>query len=349
MALSKRLTQRDIARLAGVSQATVSLVLNGVSGTDSRIPAETRDRVNRVIRETGYAPDPVARRMVKGLNRILGVFTYEPAFPSAQADFYTPFLLGIEEAAENLGYDLLLMTAAARDAFGRKRMFGESNRLRLADGCLILGGQFDSQELAQLVASDYPYVAVGRRDDVGGPVRYVGADYVAATATLVGQALAMGHRRFGYIGAPGSSESIMDRRRGFDAALKGAGELVHFEETEHGNPATQLASVRQSGASVVFFGELTEAVAFDDHARAVGLDVPGDISIVVLGSRPRFQQPERHFTAYAIPREEMGRQATAMLVRTLADPALVEQVLLDCEIVAGETLAPPNPTKDSFK
>jgi DNA-binding LacI/PurR family transcriptional regulator len=45
----------------------------------------------------------------------------------------------------------------------------------------------------------------------------------------------------------------------------------------------------------------------------------------------------------------MGRQATAMLVRTLADPAVVEQVLLDCEIVAGETLTPPNPTKDSFK
>ena len=183
----------------------------------------------------------------------------------------------------------------------------------------------------------------------GGPVRYVGADYIAATATLVGQALAMGHRRFGYIGAPGATESIIDRRRGFDRALHGAGELVHFEETEHGDPARQLASIRESRASVVFFGDLAEASAFDDHARATGLAVPGNISIVVLGSRPRFQQQERRFTAYAIPREEMGRQATAMLVRTLTDPGAVEQVLLDCEIVAGETLASPNPTKDNFK
>ena len=97
---AKRLTQRDIARLAGVSQATVSLVLNDATSAEGRIPQETRERVNKVIRETGYVADPVARRMAKGLNRILGVFTCEPAFPSAQADLFTPFPLGIEEAAQ---------------------------------------------------------------------------------------------------------------------------------------------------------------------------------------------------------------------------------------------------------
>ena len=105
---TKRLTQHDIAKLAGVSQATVSLVLNG-SGTGARIPQETRTRVQQVIRETGYVADPIARRMAKGFNRILGVFTYEPAFPIAHADFFTPFLFGIEEEAqarEDLGQSL---------------------------------------------------------------------------------------------------------------------------------------------------------------------------------------------------------------------------------------------------
>ena len=167
----RRLTQRDIAIFAGVSQATVSLVLNEAKSAEGRIPPETRERVLKAIRDTGYVADPIARSMVKGANRILGVFTYQPAFPIAQADFYTPFLMGIEEEAERLSYDLLLMTAAARDDNGRKRIFGETGRLRLADGCLILGSQFDRDELAQLVAGDYPYVAVGRRDDAGGPVR----------------------------------------------------------------------------------------------------------------------------------------------------------------------------------
>ena len=346
MAASKRLTQRDIARLAGVSQATVSLVLNGASSVESRIPAETRDRVNKVIRETGYVADPVARRMVKGLNRILGVFTYEPAFPSAQADFYTPFLLGIEEAAENHGYDLLLMTAAGRDAAGRKRIFGESNRLRLADGCLILGGQFDNEELAQLVAGDYPYVAVGRRDDVGGAVRYVGADYVTATAALVERALGMGHRDFAFLGPYETTESMRDRWAGFEGALEGRGRIVHLDTALKPDTAAQLAAVRDSGATVVFFQELADASAFEEAAGEQGLAVPGDISLVVLGnSRQRTGRNQRLFTSYAIPREEMGRRATALLVKTLLDPTLASQELLPCQIVPGDSLGPHNPTK----
>jgi DNA-binding LacI/PurR family transcriptional regulator len=152
MAAAKRLTQHDIARLAGVSQATVSLVLNGASSAEGRIPQETRERVHKVIRETGYVADPIARRMAKGLNRILGVFTYEPAFPVEQADFFGPFLFGIEEAAQQMGYDLLLLTGAANGA--QRKIFSENNRLRLADGCLVLGRQFDPDELARRVGGD---------------------------------------------------------------------------------------------------------------------------------------------------------------------------------------------------
>ncbi|HCO53748.1 MAG TPA: LacI family transcriptional regulator, partial [Pelagibacterium sp.] len=84
------MTQKAIAKLAGVSQATVSLVLNGNADDRRRIPEQTRERIQKVIAETGYVADPVARRMVNGRNNILGVFTYEPAFPSAQADFFAP-------------------------------------------------------------------------------------------------------------------------------------------------------------------------------------------------------------------------------------------------------------------
>src|SRR5262245_13604747 len=101
-----RLTQRDIARLAGVSQTTVSLILNGIPSV--RVSDETRERVLRAIQDTGYVADPLARRLQRQNNQILGVFTYEPVFPSGTADFYHPFLVGIEEAAERFGYDLLL-------------------------------------------------------------------------------------------------------------------------------------------------------------------------------------------------------------------------------------------------
>lgn len=338
MAATKRLTQRDIARLAGVSQATVSLVLNEAVSAEGRIPQETRERVNKVIRDTGYVADPVARRMAKGLNRILGVFTYEPAFPSAQADFFTPFLLGIEEAAQELGYDLLLLTGAAAGGTQRK-IFGDNTRLRLADGCLVLGREFDRAELKRLVAGDYPFVAVGRRDDAGGPVPYVGGDYASGTAALVDRVRGLGHTRIAYVGPSAGAESTIDRWAGFSGAIAGLHLVAHISDVGQ-NGDKNLDFLLASGATAVFFTELADAIQVDDAARRRGISVPEALSIVVLGNHIRAEQTGRRFTSFSIPREAMARAATQMLVRRVESDAAVEQILLPCEPVEGETLGP---------
>nr|WP_253289542.1 LacI family DNA-binding transcriptional regulator [Verrucosispora sioxanthis] len=203
--------------MTGVSQATVSLVLNGRDDGSVRIAPETRERVLGAIRATGYVADPVARRLAARHNRILGVFTYEPVFPAGTGDFYHPFLVGIEESAERLGCDLLLLTSAPVTD-GRRRIFHDDNRLRLADGCVLLGRSLDRDELGRLVAEGHPFVSVGRRDDAGGPVPYVGADYVTATADVVRRALDAGHTRLAYLGQGAGPESHTDRFAGYRAA-----------------------------------------------------------------------------------------------------------------------------------
>lgn len=342
MTITKRLTQHDIAKLAGVSQATVSLVLNGAPTALARIPAETRKRVQEVIRSTGYVADPIARRMAKGLNRILGVFTYEPAFPSAQADFFTPFLLGIEEEAQQQNYDLLLLTSAG--VGNNRKIFSEGNRLRIADGCLVLGREFDRKELARLVAEDYPFVAIGRREDAGGPVPYVGGDYAAGTRALVDKAGSLGHSKLAYIGPEGPAESIADRWLGFNAALTSQAQLVaHIGSVNR--PADEILDViLSSGATAAFFIELADAVRVEVLARELGIMVPRDLSMIVLGSHIRASRSPIRFTSYDIPREEMGRRATAMLVDRIETGSSGGQILLPCDPVDGETLglAPPN-------
>ncbi|MGW5673437.1 LacI family DNA-binding transcriptional regulator, partial [Micromonospora sp. NPDC003776] len=246
----RRVTQRDIARMAGVSQATVSLVLNNRTDADVRIAPETRDRVLRVIAETGYAADPVARRLASRFNRIIGVFTYEPAFPSGSRDFFHPFLLGIEEYAERVGCDLLLFTSAPV-VDGRRRIFHQDNRLRLADGCILLGREIDGAELHRLNRDGFPYVAVGRRDDAGGPVPYVGADYAAAVARLVELALRHGHRRLTYVGMGMTAESSQDRRRGFLAAATTA-ESARQVTAAAGAADAALDDLLTDGSTVAF-------------------------------------------------------------------------------------------------
>lgn len=340
MPAPRRLTQQDIAKLAGVSQATVSLVLNGAEQPLARIPRDTRERVQKIIRETGYMPDPIARRMAKGANRILGVFTYEPAFPNAHADFFLPFLFGIEEEAQARGYDLLLLTGAGESA--PRKVFAKESRLRIADGCILLGKTFDPAELARLVAGDYPFVAIGRREDAGGPVPYVGGDYATATGALLRQARELGHRRVAYLGPLGPAESTADRWRGFTAALSPDQELVVQLHETPGDEDALLDALLSSGATAAFCVELADAVRLENAARARGLRLPTDLSVLALGSHERTEGSATRFASFTIPREEMGRRATAMLVgRIEGDPAWPsQQILLPCEPIRGETLGP---------
>ncbi len=317
--------------MTGVSQATVSLVLNGRADADVRIAPETRERVLEAIRSTGYVADPIARRLADRHNRILGVFTYEAVFTG---DFYHPFLLGIEECAERLGCDLLLLTSAPVTD-GRRRIFHEGNRLRLADGCILLGRSLDRDELTRLVTEGQPFVSVGRRDDAGGPVPSVGADYPAATAEVVRRVVALGHRRLAYVGEGSGPESFADRFRGYTAA----GQQRHLVPDGR-SPGELLDALIADGVTAALVEEYADAAALAAAARERGLDIPGDLSLLALGDPTRPAPTDVDFSGYRIPRREMGRRATEMLTALIGgelDRADAREVL-PCEQVGGVTL-----------
>ncbi len=331
----RRVTQRDIARLSGVSQATVSLVLNNRLDAGVRIAPETRERVMRAIRETGYVADPLARRLADRNNRILGVFTYEPVFPSGTRDFYHPFLVGIEENAERLCCDLLLLTSAPVQD-GRRRVFADGGRIRLADGCVLLGRDIDRDDLARLIEEEIPFVSVGRRDDAGGPVPYVGADYVTASAATVRRALDAGHRDLAYIGRGEGPESYADRLRGFESAAP---------ETARRLPAIEpgtLDRLTAEGVTAVFLEEPADVAAVSAWAAERGLRIPADLSVVALGDPTRPVSIDLDATGFTIPRRDMGLQAVEVLDALLEGTETRAQRLLPCELHDGSTLAPPS-------
>ncbi|MEV4508813.1 LacI family DNA-binding transcriptional regulator [Dactylosporangium sp. NPDC049525] len=329
--MGRRVTQRDIARMTGVSQATVSVVLNDSGAV--RIAQETRQRVLDAIRATGYVADVVGRRLADRSNRILGVFTYEPVFPSATADFYHPFLVGIEQRAEQLGCDLLLFTSGP-------------HRMRLADGCIVLGRSIGRDELARLVAEHHPFVSVGRRDSPDVP--YVGADYGAATAALVAAAVGLGHRRLAYVGTGGPAESHLDRLRGFADACLAAGVFATHEPRRDDTLTDAVRRVLAAGVTGIFLEEPADAAELIAVLLAHGRDVPGDVSVVVLGepTRAGATPPPVEVTRFRTPRREMGWQAVDHLTEIVNGTA-PRQTLLACELVPGETLRSASASKES--
>lgn len=340
MAPSKptRVTQRTIAELAGVSQATVSLVLNGRTDTTTRISDETRQRVLEVIRETSYMADPAARNLAGKANDLVGIFTYESAFTD-NSDFYAPLLTGVEAAAESLGVDLLMFTSA-RVVEGRRRLLEEGSRLRMADGCVLLGREMDVDELGRLVETGYPFVAVGRRDG-DERIPYVGADYGATVAQLVELAVERGHRRFAYLRLPFTAESTVDRLAGFSSALERHGLEAQVTTSDAAGAASAWHAIRAGGATVVFVEDPLDADQLADLAEADGIRVPDALSIVALGEPARRGAVERDFTRLVAPRSELGASAVrllAQIMRAETGEQLETRVLLPCALVPGETL-----------
>lgn len=339
---TRRVTQRQIAQLAGVSQATVSLVLNGRTGEGVRIPEETRERVQRVIEETNYVADPSARRLAGVDNRILGVFTYEPAFPTRSLDFYTPLLNGIEAGAEKLGSDLLLFTSTPVTN-GRRRLFHERNRLRLADGVLLLGVEMDPSELARLVEEQFRVVAVGRRDTPAIP--YVGINYTAATAELVRRAIAMGHSRIFYLRIDSEGESVRDRFDGVRKGVVGTSAVLADRISDGGSLEADWAAVTNFEPTLLIAESPDVAEALHERAIEDEYSVPGDLSIITLASSPRLSPGDVNFTRLNPPRTELGERSVNLLARLLSDedyPSESElRTLMPCPIVDGATLSAP--------
>lgn len=338
-----RITQRQIAELAAVSQSVVSLVLNGKADAVTRIPQETRDRVMAVIRETGYVADPAARRLAGVGNKIIGVFTYEPAFADDSTDFYTPLLLGIEAKAEALACDLLMFTSAPVEN-GRRRIFHENNRLALADGCLLLGREMVQDDLLRLVESRLPFVAVGRRDVEGVP--YVGVDYAAATSELVQRALELGHDRFFYLHFDSAAESVLDRKGAIEGLRSLPSVEVAIRASDGTDTAADWAAIREFGPTVLFVEMAERAGILHRLATEAGLRVPEDLSIVVLGETSQTEGRGVDFTRLSPPRDLLGSRAAGLLGRILSSndkPFGTElRTLLDCEVKDGSTLGAPN-------
>ncbi|MGX7671287.1 LacI family DNA-binding transcriptional regulator [Plantactinospora sp. DSM 117369] len=341
---ARRVTQADVAQLAGVSQATVSLVLNG---EQDRVGDATRQRVLDAISRTGYSANPVAQRLAGGRNQIVGVFAYEPVFPRGSGDFYRPFLVGIEGEAERWGCDLLLFTSAQVER-GRRRLSGKARaHLGVTDGCILLGHSEDKQELVHLVDDGFPFVFVGRRELPGAAdLPYVGADYVGATRDVVRLFLDRGHQRIGFVGELSDRESILDRLTGYRTAMREAGLRPTSFDPADLAPDEILDVVRDNRLTGLVLAEAYRAEGIRAAATRRGLAVPADLSIAILG------QPEvaagrpvdsgLTWSGFRIPREEMGEQALRLLVELIEGRADAgRHRLLPCSLEFGQTVTVP--------
>ncbi|HEY2671655.1 MAG TPA: LacI family DNA-binding transcriptional regulator [Rugosimonospora sp.] len=350
----KRPTQADVGRLAQVSAAVVSAVVNGGgSGSGAvRVSEQTAARVWAAIRQLGYVPNVAARTLAGGRNNIVGVFTYEAVFPTEAKSFYHDFLAGIEEAAEERGCHILLFTGS-RGEGRRRRIYKDGvNTLQLADGAVLLGQDEDRDELAELLRDRYPCVFVGRRDIAGGEASYAAADYASAALRMVDLIVGAGHRRIGRIQSDWRHEALIDREAGFVDGCRRHDATIDSVDTLLTPSNDAIPNLLR-----MLLGQRVTCVVTDDHAAAatvcraaaeLGLRVPEDLSVAALGDYPGDEPGIRPITTVTTPRRAMGVEAVRLLAELLDAPGDPEphRAVLDCGLRRGETVAAPPPGEE---
>lgn len=343
----KRATQMEVAKLAGVSQATVSHVLTGASNPRKRVSEAARRRVLDAMETLGYVGNPMAQGLASGRSRILGVFTYESVFPRDGSNFYHPFLVGMEAQAEESGLDLLMFTSAPLDG-GRRRLADAGwNRLAIADGCILIGRHTDRNEVAWLLERNYPFVFVGRRSPMGErEVPFVGADYITATADLTRRMLEAGHTRIAFVGDLSGTTSALDRISGYRDTVQAAGlRPILFD---HGafSPEETIQILRDHRATAVLFGSQTDPAVIADAAIDAGVSIPEDLSVGLLGDPDGWSFEAEHWSRFTIPRAAMGAEAVRILRAIIDDEETERTKLMPCEQVEGATITAPKASKN---
>jgi DNA-binding LacI/PurR family transcriptional regulator len=333
----RRPTQADVSRLAGVSVAVVSAVVNNAVGGKIRVGKEAEARVRDAIAKLGYVPNLAARQLAGGRNNVVGVFAYTPIFPTAADDYYYPMLAGIEESAAEAGQNLLLYTGGVVAARGTRSIYDNgSNRLLLSDGSILLGRDADANEIRRLIDEGYPFVYIGRRSD-DLPVSYVTANYAHAVEDAVDRSVALGHRRHALIASDIRYPAMADRAGGFVAARAAHGlEVADVYSVPSEEPVDELVTrLIETGITCIYVADTLVARSAIAVIESRGLAVPRDVSVVSLSDYPGGSDPElSSITSVETPTFAMGQAALEVLMEVL-DTAAAERTPLSVEVTCG--------------
>jgi LacI family transcriptional regulator len=325
----------DVAARAGVGVATVSRVLNGRVG----VRPSTRERVIEAIEALNYRPSSLARGL--SLRRTMVVAALLPWFTNPSA---VQRVRGIVDGLSGSTYDLMVFDIESEGR--QRRAFELFDRGDRADGLLVVSTLPPEAEVDRLRAAGIPCVMI---DAVHGSFPSIAVDDVAGGEIATRHRAELGHRRVALIGDPPPEfrfDWSRDRTRGYERALAAAGIQVRDDYVREGTRlphvaraiAAELLSLPER-PTAVFAASDTQAIGVLEAARALGIGVPGELS--VIGFDDIEAAGYVGLTTVRQPLMESGRRGARLLLDVLSGrPVAPLHELLPLELIVRGTTGP---------
>jgi DNA-binding LacI/PurR family transcriptional regulator len=300
-------TIKDVARVAGVSPATVCRALT----TPELVRAPTRARVVQAAHDLGYSPNRAARGLITGRTGNLGLIVPDLANP-----FFPSVVKGIQARAREAGYTVFLADTDEDASVEAELVRALSKQV---DGMVLCSPRMIEDELRS-IAGDKPMVMLNRRV---GRIPSVTVDNVGGMRQAVAHLTALGHRRIAYAGGPRSSWSNRERLRGLRAVAPSAG----VQLVEIGNFTPQFAS-GLAAADLVLAADVSAVIAYNDvmalgllnRLRARSVNAPTDISVIGIDDVALAAMIDPPLTTVALPKQQIGRCGVDLLLALMENP-----------------------------
>ena len=332
-------TIRDIARLAGVSIATVSRVLNDRPD----VSPETREAVLEVVRRLGFSTNRSARSLSAGRTGFVGV-----TLPIVHAPYFSFILAGASEALYE--QDMRVILCPTLHQYEREVTLLDRLMHGTTDGSLLLLPEESDEELKALQEQHYPFVVVDPRIHLDEDIPSVSAAHASGAKRATEHLLSLGHRRIAVITGLEGWMANEERLTGYHAALAAAGVMPDPELEVASNwlisggyeAAISLFDLKDPPTAIFAFND-NLAIGAMRAARSRLVRVPEDLSIVGFDDSEEAAIVTPALTTVRQPLAEMGRMAVSLLVRLL-DKQRVEalRVELATRLIVRESTAAPS-------
>ena len=307
-----RATQKDVARAAGVSQATVSMVL---SGGGASIPAETWERITKAAKDLGYVPNRFAQALKTSRSMTIACIV-----PDITNPFYPSLIRGIQSIADGLNYDVITVNTDGTPE--RERHFLDWARQGRVDGVIGVFFTLKAKDFNPLVEAGVPIVRIESSKKRGGeiPIDDIYVDSKAAAQTVTEYLLGLGHKRIALVAGRGGPQA--HRIEGYRKALA---EFSHPDHVVIDNEFSEMGGIRAAESilsgdfrpTAIFAANDLMAIGVMQSLRERGIRIPEDIAVVGFDDISAAKLVTPTLTTVAQFQWKMGERAAQTLMERL--------------------------------
>ncbi|MDW7772838.1 MAG: LacI family DNA-binding transcriptional regulator [Desulfobulbaceae bacterium] len=334
----RAVTIKDVSRLANVSPATVSFVMNNRPG----VSAKTRARVLQIAEALDYKPNLVARSLVNGRSKLIAMLissTRNPLFPEL-AD-------GVDQALKAKGYTLSIISTNDEEQLESREI--AALRYRGFDGVIISSTLQNNRELNKLVESGFPVVSVLRRDYSCKGLDYIVLDGIKGGYMATEHLIRLGHRRIGIIKGPQKTSTGLERLKGALYAMADYGIQIpdtliregdFFKSSGYAAAMEMMRLPQEERPSALYACNDDMAIGAFEALWELNVRVPEDVALIGFNNTAVTALKSVSISTISLQKASMGKQAANRLIEIIEnkkDDRKTFRLMLEPELIVRRT------------